>query len=495
MNRATTAGSGASGRTASGSGRTASGRAAPAPTRSPRAVPADPARLLAWEVLRAVDERGAYANLLLAALMAQRRLPARDRGFATELTYGTLRAMGILDVLLGTVASRPVDAVDPKVRDALRLGVYQLLYTRVPTRAAVASTVDLVRHTSGERPVRFANAVLRRVASRVEETGGDLAALLAAPRYDDDPIGHLSMVTAHPRWVVEAFAAALGGDLAQTRSALEADDQRPTTHLVARPGLIGSEALMDAVRGAGLEAQPGRWSPYAVRLAGGDPGRLAEVSDGRAAVQDEGSQLVVAALSRVVTVGTDVGVSVDLCAGPGGKTALLAGLLPGTRLIALEPRATRARLVSQAVAGRSNVTVVQADGRVPPLRPGSVDRVLADVPCTGLGALRRRPEARWRRTPSDVVVLSRLQRQLVAGALDLVRPGGVVAYVTCSPHPAETTDVVTDVVGQRTDVSVLDARAYLPDVDGLGDGPFVQLWPHRHGTDAMFLALLRRGGP
>ncbi|WP_416211026.1 transcription antitermination factor NusB, partial [Frankia sp. Cr2] len=202
MKRATAAGSGTSGRAASASGRAASGRAAPAPapapapTRSPRAVPADPARLLAWEVLRAVDERGAYANLLLAALMAQRRLSARDRGFATELTYGTLRAIGILDVLLGTAASRPVDAVDPKVRDALRLGVYQLLYTRVPTRAAVASTVDLVRYTSGERPVRFANAVLRRVASRVDETGGDLAALLAAPRYDDDPIGHLAMVTA-----------------------------------------------------------------------------------------------------------------------------------------------------------------------------------------------------------------------------------------------------------------------------------------------------------
>ncbi len=468
--------------------------------------------MLAWEVLRAVDERGAYANLLLPALLAQRRLPARDRGFATELTYGTLRASGVLDGLLATVANRPVDAVDPQVRDALRLGAYQLLHTRVPAWAAVASTVDLVRRTSGERPVRFANAVLRRVAARVAESGGDLAVLLAAPSYDDDPVGHLAVVTSHPRWVVETFAAALGGDLTQTRTALEADDQRPCTHLVARPGLIDRDGLLRAARDAGLAAEPGPWSPHAVRLAGGDPGRLAEVSAGRAGVQDEGSQLVVTALSRVATVGADTGVSVDLCAGPGGKTVLLAGLLPRTRLVAVEPRATRARLVAGAVAasvagtaggpvaasvagamaGRSNVMVVQADGRAAPLCPSSVDRVLADVPCTGLGALRRRPEARWRRTPAEVAPLSSLQRQLLVAAVELTRPGGVVGYVTCSPHPVETTQVVTDVVGQHGGVSVLDARAYLPEVEGLGDGPFVQLWPHRHGTDAMFLALLRR---
>jgi 16S rRNA (cytosine967-C5)-methyltransferase len=328
----------------------------------------------------------------------------------------------------------------------------------------------------------------------VEHSGGDLAGLLAAPRYADDPIGHLATVTAHPRWVVETFAAALGGDLIETRAALDADDQRPTTHLVARPGLIDPGALLDALRQAGLDAEPGPWSPYALRLAGGDPGRLTEVADGRAAVQDEGSQLVAVALARVATVGVDTGVSVDLCAGPGGKTSLLAGLLPDTRLVAIEPRAARASLVARAVAGRSTVTVLRADGRRPPLRPGSADRVLADVPCTGLGVLRRRPEARWRRSPSDVVVVSRLQRQLLTAALDLVRPGGVVAYVTCSPHPAESIEVVTEVTGRRTDVSVLDARAFLPGVPGLGDGPCVQLWPHRHGTDAMFLALLRRTG-
>ena len=487
----------------------------------------DPARMVAWEVLRAVDERGAYANLLLPSLLASRRLSDRDRGFATELTYGSLRAQGLLDGLLDTVTSRPVHTVDPPVRDALRLGAYQLLATRVPPRAAVATTVDLVRATSGERPVRFANAVLRRVAARVEETGRDIATLLSAPDFRADPVGHLAVVTAHPRWIVEAILDALGGDLEATRAALLADDARPTVHLVARPGRIGRDELLAQAEQAGLGASSGPYSPYAVRLAGGDPARLPAVAAGAAAVQDEGSQLVALALAAAPTVGPDAGLTVDLCAGPGGKAALLAALLstgrlsggqagragagapaagaPGGVLLAFEPRASRAAMVASALAAATSAPpaaaapaakalVVRADGRVPPLPPARADRVLVDVPCSGLGALRRRPEARWRRTPADVAVLVPLQRQLLVSALDLVRPGGVVAYATCSPHPAETSEVVEAVAGQRPDVSVLDARRALPGVDNLGDGPFVQLWPHLHGTDAMFLALLRRTG-
>jgi len=516
----------------------------------------DRSRLLAWEVLRAVDERGAYANLLLPSLLADSGLSARDRGFTTELAYGALRAQGTLDGVLDTATSRPVREIDPPLRDALRLGTYQLLRTRVPARAAVASTVDLVRATSGERPVRFANAVLRRVAARIAETSGDLAQLLEAPRFDVDPIGHLAVVTTHPRWIVEAVAEALGDDLDEVRSALAADDERPAVHLVARPGLATRDQLLAEAVEVGLGARPGPHSPYAVRLDGGDPGRLPSVAAGRAAVQDEGSQLVALALASTPTVGPDLGLTVDLCAGPGGKAALLAGLLtdgapapgedapgaaaggsvPGSggtssggrglpsgvggavtgdgasavvgadgvavglggatagrgRLVAVEPRMARATMVARSLAGLRRAWVVRADGRAAPLPESSADRVLVDAPCTGLGALRRRPESRWRRTPADLASLVPLQSALLVAALDLVRPGGVVAYATCSPHPAETSEVVRQVVGQRPDVSILDARRALPEVDGLGSGPFVQLWPHRHGTDAMFLALLRR---
>ncbi|HEX2313038.1 MAG TPA: rRNA cytosine-C5-methyltransferase, partial [Thermomonospora sp.] len=189
----------------------------------------------------------------------------------------------------------------------------------------------------------------------------------------------------------------------------------------------------------------------------------------------------------------------DLCAGPGGKAGVLSALAArrDARLLACDVQPHRAALVRRAVDDRTGVAVV--DGTVPAWRPGAFDRVLLDAPCTGLGALRRRPEARWRRQPSSVAELGPLQRALLGSALDAVRPGGVVAYVTCSPHLAETRVVVDDVLRRRDDVERLDSPAVLAevaagDLGGLGGGPYAQFWPHRHGTDAMFLALLRRTG-
>ena len=366
--------------------------------------------------------------------------------------------------------------MDPPVRDALRLGAYQLWRTRVPARAAVSTTVDLVRALS-PRAAGFANAVMRRVAENPEPP---------APAYADDPRGHLSVVHAHPRWIVDAFADALGvvdvaaeaGD-AELAAALTADDTRPLVHLVAR-GMSRAELLA----AAGPGAEPGRWSPRAVQLSGGDPGELAEVRDGRAAVQDEGSQLVALVLARVDAPGDRV---IDLAAGPGGKAALLAA--EGLRVTGLELHETRAHLVA-----RTGVPVAIGDGRYPPFAPASADRVLLDAPCSGLGALRRRPEARWRRTPADIEPLALLQEGLLRSAANLVRPGGVVAYATCSPHLRETSGVIDRVLADPPVLlEPIDVRPFLPpDMPMLGAGPTVQLWPHRHGTDAMFIALLRR---
>ncbi|HEU0132936.1 MAG TPA: transcription antitermination factor NusB [Mycobacteriales bacterium] len=422
------------------------------------------ARRVAYDLLRAVDERDAYANLLLPTLVTG--LEPRDRAFAAELGYGTLRALGTLDHVLGLCASRPVAEMDPPVRDVLRLGAYQLLRTRVAPHAAVSTSVDLARTVAGPGAAKFANAVLRRVAGR----DGDLG----APPYDEDPAGHLAVTTAHPRWIVAAFHDALGGDWAETRRALEADDARPEVHLVARPGRIARDGLLASCRAAGLEADAGPLSPYAVRLSGGDPGDVAAVRDGSAGVQDEGSQVAALTLTRLLGEGRhDV---LDLCAGPGGKAALLAGTLPAGRLVANELHEHRARLVAHGLAAARGVpyAVVTGDGRRGPWRPGTFDGVLLDAPCTGLGALRRRPEARWRRRPEGVAPLAALQRDLLAAALDAVRPGGVVVYVVCSPHPAETTAVVASAAGAEP---VSEP---------------VQLWPHRDATDAMFVAGLRR---
>ncbi|MFL6128263.1 MAG: RsmB/NOP family class I SAM-dependent RNA methyltransferase [Mycobacteriales bacterium] len=455
--------------------------ARPAPRRE-----ADPARRAAYDLLRAVEERDAYANLTLPGLLRERGLTGRDAAFATELGYGTLRATGTLDAILARCADRPLDAVDPPARAALRLGAYQILRTRVAPHAAVSATVDL----APRRAAGFVNAVLRRVAR--QDWDSWVAAVAPA-----DPIGGLAIRYAHPEWVVAAFRDALGGDLAETEAALAADDARPQTHLVARPGRLDRDRLVELAGG-----EPGPWSPYAVRLpGGGDPGALAAVRDGRAGVQDEGSQLSALALLAAPPDGPDRS-WLDLCAGPGGKAALLGCLAatsrPGgarsagaaARLLAVEVSAHRARLVAAATAGLP-VRVVRADGTVPAWPAGGFDRVLLDAPCTGLGALRRRPEARWRRRPEDVAGLAALQRRLLHSALAAARPGGLVGYVVCSPHPAETRDVLDDVLADGT-ADPLDTRPLLGGVPDLGAGPAVQLWPHRHGTDAMFCAVLRR---
>lgn len=447
---------------------------------NPSPVDVDPVRLVAVETLRMVRERDAYANLALPPLLKQRKLSGRDAGLATELTYGACRARGLLDAVIGECSNRPLSELDPKVLDALRVGVYQLLRTRIPAHAAVTSTVDIVRFENGSKTSGFANAVMRRAAELDESEWVDKV----APDRSKDPVGYLAMKHAHPRWIAQAFADAIGLD--ELEDALAADDTRPAVHLTARPGEISADELA-AITGG----DPAPYSPYGVRLdaGAGDPGDLEPVQEGFASVQDEGSQLVSLALTSPPVEGSDLR-WLDLCAGPGGKAGLLGSLvtLDGGLLDAVEQAKHRAELVRKVTEGLS-VEVHVRDGREPGLEAG-YDRVLVDAPCTGLGALRRRPEARWRRSPEDVGELTRLQRELLTSAIGLTRPGGVVAYVVCSPHLPETEGVVADVV-RRTGVTQLDAREHFPEVPDLGEGPGVQLWPHRHGTDAMFCALLR----
>ncbi|NHC14040.1 RsmB/NOP family class I SAM-dependent RNA methyltransferase [Motilibacter deserti] len=478
-------------RRGAGSGQRSGGprRAQPDGARRPqRRAPQDPARDTAYEVLRAVRERDAYANLVLPALLRERGLEPRDAALATELAYGTLRGLGTYDAVLAACADRPLTRVDGPVLDVLRLGAHQLLSTRIPPHAAVSATVDLVRRGPARGAAGFANAVLRRVAGRDRDEW--LTEL--APAYSEDPVGNLALTHAHPRWVAEALRDALDGSLEELAAALAADNARPAVTLAVRPGRADVEELLAD------GAHPGSWSPYAAVLPGGDPGDLPEVRAGQAGVQDEGSQLVALAAAGAAIEGPDAA-WLDGCAGPGGKAALLAGLAAGrgARVLAAELAPHRARLVAQAAVPTGAADVVVADSTVPAWRPGAFDRVVFDVPCSGLGALRRRPEARWRRTPEDVAGLGPLQRALLRSALEAVRPGGVVTYATCSPHRAETRDVVEDVLAGRDDVERIDARAVLAAVavrplPALGDGPDVQLWPHRHGTDAMYLTLLRR---
>lgn len=451
-------------------------------------VAVQPARQIAYEVLRAVAEDDAYANLVLPAKLREANLPPADAGLATELTYGTLRRQGTYDAVISVAAGRSVDDIDPAVLDALRIGVHQLLSTRVAPHAAVNESVSLVAHAAGRGASGFANAVLRRVTERDEQEW--LAEIERGARSDDERLG---LRTAHPVWIIRALRRALAaeGREDELEALLDADNVSPDVTLVALPGLAEPE-------------EPRRpYAPTAFALGGGDPAPVVAANGGRVRVQDEGSQLVALALVGAAPV-REGEQWLDLCAGPGGKTALLAAeaLRTGATLTANEPVPTRARLVRKALrAVPLEVAVEERDGReLAAEAPESFDRILIDAPCTGLGALRRRPEARWRKTAKDVAELVGLQEELLAGALDALAPGGIAAYATCSPHLAETAGVVATVLQRRDDVTELDARAAIAAVslqpidlatpaDGSGHA---QLWPHRHGTDAMFLALIRK---
>jgi len=408
---------------------------------------------------------------------------------------GTLRGMGRYDAVIDHLAGREPDAA---VRDALRLGAHQLLAMRVPDHAAVTSTVELVRARVGHKPAGFTNAVMRRIAER------DLGAWM-------DVLDATQAVRrSHPEWVVEALGRALARP-EELDALLAADNERPRVVLVARPGLSTVEELTSAVkdlapqvverletpglRSRGTRRLEATISPLGVTLQSGDPGDVPAVREGRAGVQDAGSQLVALALSRATVEGRDEH-WLDLCAGPGGKAALLAALANqrGARLLANERQPHRSKLVAQAMRATEG-DVVTGDGTRPPWPDGSFDRVLVDAPCSGLGALRRRPESRWRRTRGDVEVLVPLQVALLSSALDSVRPGGVVLYATCSPVVEETVGVVVAVLAGQSDTSLEDALSLVPEAKDAESAHLegaVQLWPHRHGTDAMFMALLRR---
>jgi 16S rRNA (cytosine967-C5)-methyltransferase len=450
---------------------------------------ANTSRRVAFETIRAVNESDAYANLLLPKAISRAGLDTADAGLATELTYGTLRRQGTYDAVIQIAADRPVHEIDPAVLDALRLGAHQLLSTRVASHAAVNESVELARSAGSRGAAGFANAVLRRIS---RDTPGEwMERVAASARSDDERLG---LVFSHPVWIVRAFRRALAaeGRADELEALLTADNASPRVTMAALPGL--AQVPDDARRTP--------YSPFGFRLGGGDPESLVRESGGRVRVQDEGSQLAALALTRALPVRSGER-WLDLCAGPGGKTAVLAAeaLQHGASLEANEVSPARAGLVRQAIAGVPlEVPVSEEDGRV---RAGSgdYDRILVDAPCTGLGALRRRPEARWRKSPADVPELTQLQGELLTAAIGGLRRGGVVAYVTCSPHLAETAGVVTEVRREFGDaIEELDARAVLrelcdtdPGLPAQSDGSGrAQLWPHRHNTDAMSITLLRR---
>ena len=448
------------------------------------------ARKCAYDLIEAVFTEDAYSNLLLPELIDEYELDSRDAGFATELSLGSLRWRGFLDAVIAQASGREVERIDPPIRDILRLGAYQILMMRVPDHAAVSSSVDLanwVRITSASGLV---NAVLRRISEKSLDEWVDIVTEGIA-----DDADRLAVRWSHPRWEVTALRDALGAASDTLPQLLETNNSSPSITGVSRSGDAGVAELLDA------GGSQGRWSPYAVRITK-EPRSLEGIRQGRLGVQDEGSQLVALTAAFAPIDGSDKK-WLDLCAGPGGKAALLKYLAHhrGATLTAVELQQHRATLVEKSLAGVVGESeVIVADGTDLRFATGDFDRVIVDAPCTGLGVVRRRAESRWRRTPADVGALTKIQRNLVLNALKAIRPGGVVMYSTCSPHLAETEFVIEDVLAADKSARLLNAtEVAIPGLhnadeyhQSIGTGPFIRLWPHVHGTDGMFMALLTR---
>lgn len=447
-----------------------------------------PARRIALEVLIAVRVSDAYANLLLPVRIERGRLSEADAGLATELTYGTLRMSGYYDRVIELAAHRPAADIDPAILDVLRLACHQLLSMRVAQHAAVDEAVSLAKTVGSNSATGFVNGVLRTITRTPVDEWRER--VLATAKTEDD---RLAALFSHPPWVIRAFRQSLAAESREDEleALLGADNVAPRVSVTALPG----ESTVEE-----LDAYPSVFSPVGATLDGGDPSRIPAVRAGRARVQDEGSQLAALALSRARPI--EPGERwLDLCAGPGGKAALLAAeaAQSGAILTANELVPARAQLVRNALAVFDPAPEVwEQDGRaIGEQFPEQFDRVLLDAPCTGLGALRRRPEARWRKQPRDVADLAELQFALLRSAIAALKPGGIVAYVTCSPHLGETRVAIQSAVRKLgNEVTLLPTQEVLSAITTEPlDNPVaehVQLWPHRHGTDAMFIQLLHK---
>ena len=437
----------------------------------------DATRVLVYDILTEVNRRGGYSNLLLPQALTASNFETRDKGFATELLYGTLRMQGRHDYILQQVSDRPWSEVDAGIVDVCRMGVHQLFEMRVATHAAVSATVELARKVLGESKASFVNAILRKVSAK------DLEQWLEPIEQISDPITRFALKYSHPEWIVSAYFDLLK-DYERVEAELQINNVAAVPTLVSWPGDSTQEELVEL---GGVATQ---FSPYGARFAGA-PGSLEVIRHRKAGVQDEGSQLVAYVFAQATRSAQTI---LDLCAGPGGKAALLAHLanVQGQDFVANEISEPRAKLVKNVIG---KFEVIVGDGREIAAHGRTFDAILADVPCTGLGALRRRPEVRWRRTVQDLRELTQLQDELSNAAFAVLNPGGIFGYATCSPHFAETTGECLRILKEHPELEQIDVAAYLPtNLQGATRGLALSLWTSVHDTDAMFLALFKKKG-
>ena len=432
-------------------------------------------RLLAFDIITEVNRNGGYSNLLLPQALADSALDERDRAFTTELVYGTLRMQGLYDYIFEQISDRPWNEVDSGIVDCARLGAHQIFSMRTPPHAAVSETVDVARKMLGESKGSFVNALMRKSSAKTLEQWLEPVDAIA------DPIDRLAIRHSHPQWIVSAYLDLLK-DLALVEAELISNNTPAKPTLVSWPGSSTRDELVE------LGAVATAFSQFGATFDGA-PSSLEVIRHRRAGVQDEGSQLVA---EIFVSASSDAARTLDLCAGPGGKAALLSHMIreSGRDFVANEISQARAALVKNVIG---NFPVYVGDGRQISERGERFDAILADVPCTGLGALRRRPEVRWRRTLKDLPALLALQMELVDAAVSVLNPGGVFGYATCSPHYAETSAQVKSILKKHPELELIPVDSYLPEnLTGATRDGALSLWGATHHTDSMFLALFKK---
>ena len=452
------------------------------------------ARALAFDLLEAVEFDDAYANLLMPKLIAKANLATRDSAFAQELAYGTLRWQMFYDEVIEFAAGRPLEEIDESALIVLRLGAHQLLELETPPHAAISETVDLAKAVLPARLTGFVNACLRRISER---TRNDWMQRVLAGFNDEND--RFAIQYSHPVWIVKSLrhALKLDGREDQLEQLLKSDNSQPLVNLVYLPL---KDERKTAIAGA---VELGGVSPLGGILSSGDPSKLPEIQTGYARVQDQGSQLAALVLSRASKVKSGEKWA-DFCAGPGGKAALLAAeaATGAAHISCFEIAEHRTKLVDTALRHSIDhgvYDVTTADSRTLGAElPERFDRIMLDAPCSGLGALRRRPEARWRKSSRDIAELGTLQNELFDSAVAALKPGGLLAYVTCSPHPSETSAVIDGALKRHKNLELLNANAVLSQINPTLAATLnpsrktAQLWPHVHKTDAMFIALLQK---
>lgn len=453
------------------------------PRRAPPRRRKTPPRELALQILHDAESRSAYADRLLETRLRSNALPPRDAAFVTTLVQGTLRYRALLDHHLDSLLGSREDGLAGLplwIRTALRLGAYQMLVlTRVPGSAAVAESVELAKRYGHPGTAGLVNAVLRRLAA------GERAPL---PPREADPVAHLAIATSHPAWLVARWVERYGVEEAE--ALLRADNEEPS--IAVRPNLhrIDANEFEEALRAEGHESRPGaNGGPVRVVAPGYVPSRSPLFRQGLLWLQDEAESVVPALL------GAKPGWRVlDLCAAPGGKAAALAeAVAPDGFVVALERHPSRARSTRENLAERlrlPRVPVVCGDGARPPFR-STFDAVLVDAPCSGLGVLRRRADARWRKEEAIVAEMAALQRSLLHSAAAVVGPGGVLVYSVCSLEPEETDANLREFLAAHDAFVQEDARPYAPPAFRGGDAA-LRATPHRHGTDGVYAVRLRR---